>query len=242
MASFINSYRFGIVLPKITTCTLIASTTSARSQNITAPSAINAGDLLIYCDHGYQTVSGPIPAVTPTGFTNLFNRLPASGGRRLYYSAKIADGTEDSTSIAGMINSAGTGSQFGIGKAMLQFRCDRAVTDFGALTGNIGVPTSDQTSMNTSGSRTITSGSATVLKPTLIIGAETGIANCTFHLKDSGVNVEDATPIDFNDGSQAALQNKVAWYFRSSLPVDIAADLSAGGSQHWTSGFYMELN
>lgn len=100
----------------------IAFRSSATSEDasVTAPSDIVSGDLLVLYDRAVN-VSGNPTAVTPSGFTTVFNATDSTT-RRTICSFKIANGTEAGASITGM---DGNSADF---KILLVFSTNGATT------------------------------------------------------------------------------------------------------------------
>lgn len=100
------------VINVINVITFIGSATNFSTDNtstLTAPSDIEAGDILIFTDFVPNYTSGTVPS----GFTNIILTEVVGVDHRTSY--KIADGTEGGTTITGM-----TGSDFAC--ALLVFR------------------------------------------------------------------------------------------------------------------------
>jgi len=94
---------FGVAQAVLTSITQALSATSTAST-ITAPSGIQAGDLIVLLDKAANSFLTAPTAVTPTGFTNASNVTSAITRQMLSW--KKADGTEGGTSITGMNGSA----------------------------------------------------------------------------------------------------------------------------------------
>jgi hypothetical protein len=100
----------------LTSITQVLSATSTATT-ITAPSGIQAGDLIVMADCA-GGVSTPTDVI-PTGFTGIeTNTTPITSRMRCSY--KLADGSEGGTSITGMA-ATGFGS---VAKAIYVFRGD----------------------------------------------------------------------------------------------------------------------
>lgn len=80
-----------------------------NAVTITQPVETRSGDLLLIYNYASNQVSATIPtAVTPSGYTNIFNvgRSTATIGQRITGYYKIADGTEGGVSVTGMDSTA----------------------------------------------------------------------------------------------------------------------------------------
>jgi hypothetical protein len=115
--------------------------TTSSDPTITAPATINAGDLLILIDRADTELSTPPTDVTPSGFTQILTQTVTNGvdfAIRLSVSRKIADGTEDGSTITGM---AGENQDY---KILYQFRAS-----FGAISSfSTSTPTQEGTTGN----------------------------------------------------------------------------------------------
>ena len=216
-----NLSGFGVRQVGLTTVSFIASTTST-AETITAPASINAEDLLVLFDSARATLAEPT-AVTPSGFTNFisFSAIsgPSSVGIRNMVSYKIADGTEDSTSITGMTGDITDN------KVMLQFRGNTSIS---SVTSNvIGSPAVTD---NNPASQTITASSGTA---PMILGA----------LYASDTTVSPRTFSAVADGevtSSTLLYAKYKLYDTS--PSNHSADMDDEGTNNSLASFYLELS
>lgn len=234
MGFVVNSFRFGA--PPITSLSLIASTTSNLSDSCTAPaSGIVAGDLLVFCDMVYSTTVNPSLA-TPSGFTNKADFLPdtSPGVRRFAFSTKIADGSENGVSYTGM-SPAGTGTQRMRGKAILQFRADRAIVAVGSgLGAGSVVPNSSARS------KVITTGTGPA--PLLLIGWESSNNAAVLDITVSASSVKDGIVTNSSASTDAnPVKNQVAWKAYISGNVDATVECTNSG-QSCVGGFYVHLD
>lgn len=82
-----------------------AYTTDPGAVSVTTPTGIEEGDLLIYVNMAAALSATPPSLVTPTGYTNAVNTsstaFPATRMAMFY---RVADGTEDSDVLTGMVS------------------------------------------------------------------------------------------------------------------------------------------
>jgi hypothetical protein len=109
------------------TLTHIATSSVTSSGNISHPATIEPGDLLVYMGCALETGSADPPAMgNPSGYTSIreVNATPGgSNGMRARSAYKLADGSEDSSSI-NISTSAGTEAETA---CILQFRPNIAI-------------------------------------------------------------------------------------------------------------------
>lgn len=188
-------------------------------NDVTAPASIDAGDLLVLTNHClYQTGGG-----LPTGFTQIAN-ISAISYVETIISYKIADGTEDSSSIVGMTN----GGVYGNVYLLLQFRCDTEIST---------VTVQDLAQQITSGNPTsqtcnASGGSA----PLIVIGSYCGVTSGTFTTTFSPA--EDAEITDVGAYTRSYLDYKIY----NSSPADHTIDMGTVAYENILSSFYLELS
>ncbi len=192
-------------------------TFSFNSSSVTGLASIQAGDLLIYSDRGYQK-SEPTQVV-PTGFT-LIADTTASGDTRHTLSYKIATGSEASTAITGMNYNGGI-------KLLAVFRADIALS---------GVSVQDVASQGTTGNpaaQTVDSGSGTA--PIIALGA--------FGAYDNSIaeSMTGATFIEENDFADSG-EESVLGYNIMTTPTDVTVDMPDEGSSNTLISCYLELS
>ncbi|MBX9844568.1 MAG: hypothetical protein K2Z80_22440 [Xanthobacteraceae bacterium] len=231
-------FKHGVPL---TSLTLIDATTSAGSANVTAPSAIEAGDLLVFCDFNIKTSpAGLATVVIPSGFTQKL-QSDIDTARRWVFSTKIPTGAEDSATLTG--SSAGN---FNMGKACLQFRGNRAIATVGSATNPIyspGTGVGDGTGATPAG---VTSGNP--VGPVIVVSGAPALVLAFYH--NTGNN--SASVIDprsftaAKDGDQGvngsgsgAAAYYMAWKFMTATD-NILIDQDDEG-QGGLGGFFLPL-
>lgn len=125
-----------MVFPSTAAPTVTTVTTASTTHNITMPATVNSGDLLLAVVV-FFIVGSPPTITTPTGWTQLFHTgINVAGDITHAAYAKVADGTEDGTTV----NFATDTSTTGIGHAY------RATDWFGTLAGvEAATPVTDTT-------------------------------------------------------------------------------------------------
>lgn len=185
--------RRSVAAPAVTSIAYVAHTTST-ANTIVAPSSINAGDLLVLFDFA-QNISGVVTDVVPTDWTSF--RHAAFSPRRLRGSYKIADGTEDGSTITGMDGSSSDD------KIMVQYRADVAIASFSASGGGGATSSGDpvQDTISASGGTPpvlglVTFGSSGAISPrTTSITPNHELSSSTrFYLHDY---VQNTSPADY---------------------------------------------
>ena len=210
--------RSGMIFPAatggLTTLSFIASTI-ADADSITAPASINSGDLLVMFDYSGKPSGGG----TPTGFTNIFDTSGAYVD--IIASYKIADGTEDSSSITGL-----TGGYAGL-KIIQQFRGDDTISSISAQ---------DIASQVTDGDPSTQTCNASLGSSPLIVfgmyGSHDTISTRTFSPTEDGETD--------NTGSAEQLHAKYKIY--NSSPADVTIDMGAVDFQNALGSFYLEAS
>lgn len=191
---------------------------SSTAETITAPASIDAGDLLVFCDFATQVFSAPA-AVTPSGFTNFVNASAGGAvGVRGMISYKIADGTEDSSSITGMNGNNGNY------KVLLQFRGNVAIS---SVTANvIGTPT--VTSGDPSSQNLAASGGTVPLVAIAYYSSSGNIAGArTFSpAADAELNADDNLYVKYK--------------LYDNSPADHTVDMDDEGNNNLLISFYLE--
>lgn len=210
---------FGAGGGRLTSLALQGSATLSTAASITAPSDINAGDLLILVDRA----DGAGASVVPSGFSSVtaFQSSVAEAGYRLNVSFKVATGAEESTSIGGMDGSASDS------KIMACFRGAAPIS--AAMAG--GVLTQD--SADNPAGLTILAGAATA--PLLVVGVYSSHAPGTVDprafstTKDAEVGSADSTLY-------------LAWKFYASSPANTTIDMDDEGDINILIGAYITLS
>lgn len=100
----VMALQTNVLLPAPVVQTLLTQAfgTSSTTHNVTMPSTVNAGDLLMVI---FATADGSITTTTPSGWTSIAIQS-SQGAARGQVFAKIADGTEDSTNVDFVTSSA----------------------------------------------------------------------------------------------------------------------------------------
>lgn len=205
----------------VATISFIASTTSTAAT-ITAPATINAGDLLILFDNNDQLSSTP-PSVVPTGFTQITVYTGDDG--TVFYkgliSYKIANGTEDSSTITGLASLFS-----GVRKCLLQFRGNIAITSITPVSIDASFTEGDPAS------RVVPSASGVV---PLIVFAE-------YFCNSSSISAATRTFSPAADGEvNSSNFQYIKYKIYNSSPADITADLGDNGGGNALSSFYLRV-
>lgn len=191
----------------LTAITQVLSATSTATT-ITAPSGIQAGDLIVLLDRAEGDPFGGVPAsAVPTDFNTItdVNMTTASvEGIRTILSYKLANGTEGSSSLTGM---AGTGR---VDKALLVFRGDKAASTITVASANGQATNGNPTAQNV----TASSGIA----PLVVIGGYTS--------EDTIPGVSPRTMSPAKDGEvNPNTSLYLAWKIYNSSPADVSVDM-----------------
>lgn len=206
---------------RLTTITQVLSATSVATT-ITAPSGIQAGDLIVMYDYafGIYGVPGDVP---PSGFTVISNLTDGSNNRAIA-AYKLADGTEGGTSITGMTGSSPSA------KAIYVFRGNiRAKT---ATVGDVGAT---QTSGNNAAQVVNV---AAVLPPLIVLafyGSNGSIDPRTFSPAKDG-EIES-----FNDGTYGDAECWIAFKIYNLSPADTTVDIDDEGDENTLQSCYIQL-
>ena len=203
---------FGAGGGALTTLALQGSATLSTAASITAPSDINAGDLLLFLDRTFGTET----SVIPSGFTELV----ADTGLKLYLSFKVASGAEQSTTIGGMSGSAHS-------KIMACFRGNRPIT---AAMG--ASPLSEQSSGNPTGFA-VTAGAGT---PPLLVVAAYSVNPAGAVDPRTFSTTKDA------ETASADSSLYLAWKFYASSPANTTIDMDDEGTNNTLLGAYLTLS
>lgn len=122
--------------PAISSLTFVASASSADVSTVTIPGSAVAGDIAVLTDSGTGFAPGPTKVV-PSGWTEIAESTPGSGGTRTVTSYKVLTaGDISSPSVTGMAKI----SSGDMDKLMLVFRPDVPINTVVASTWN--APTS----------------------------------------------------------------------------------------------------
>ena len=202
----------------ITTCTEQAHS-SSTTATFTAPASINAGDLLVaVCRGANSGIDAPADSV-PSGFTEIATLSGTNAGRRMTYSYKIADGTEDSEVLDSI---AADDTWINL---LVQFRADEPITAV-AVQSIVSQLTS-----NNPTSKTVTSATGAV--PLLAI--TTWMDSPTS--SDISPRTQSPALTELSDNTHLYLGYK----FYSSSPADVTFDMDDEGSSNALVGWYFEL-
>lgn len=206
---------------RLTTITQVLSA-DAETESITAPSGIQAGDLIVLFDAASTGYGSAPTAVTPSGFTNIINTSGAvSGfaGWRMMLSYKLAVGTEGSSSITGMIGDGLTG------KCLLVFRGNKPATL---------ITTADPEGEATDGNPTAkTVGAASGVVPLIVIGGYVSVSG----------TVSPRTFSPAKDGEINTDSNDVwlAWKIYNTSPADVSIDMDDEGNGNGLQTCYIQM-
>lgn len=195
------------------------SATSVAST-ITAPTGIQAGDIIVLFDSA-QNLSTIPATVVPTGFTSIIN-APSSLSHREIISFKLADGTEGGTTITGM--NGATSNR----KVIFVFRGDIAITTVTpANAGNVTTSGNPASTLVTS-----SAGIAplVVLAGWAIPNADGSVDNRSFNpAKDAELNPSPSTSAYF------------AYKIYNSAPADITVDMDDEGVDNQYVFCYLQV-
>jgi len=193
--------------------------TTANATTITAPSEIEADDLLVMIDAAENTASTPT-SVVPTGFTQIGSDLESgTTNMKLIASYKIADGTEDGATITGMSGSRQDG------KIIMQFRGDRPIASF-----SVSTPVT-QSVLGNPTAQTIAASSGT--QPVLAIMAFFDCNSCASVNPRTDNSATEAVEISFSGGGHG-----YAHYVRQPV-ADFTFDMDDEGDGNFLFGFYL---
>lgn len=212
---WLNPANTYVRFPSGMTLTFIEGTASSAAT-ITAPTTINAGDLLIMADFAINAASVPT-TVVPTGFTSISNTNNTTTCK-LIFSYKIADGTEDGSTITGMDGDSLDRKTIG------QFRGSPAIStvtlsaifDSGFTAGDPAI-------------QTITASAGT--PPLIVIGCA---------VTTSAAN--PLTNMSVSDGQFEASINRiqVSYKIYDTGPANVTVDVADNGDNNKGIGFYVE--
>lgn len=200
----------------ITPFTVVDDNSSNGTPNITFPSGIQAGDLLLLADFGVNSIGGAPSSVLLSGFTAIINE--AVGNARLIVSYKVATGSESGT-VAGM-DATST-----IAKLMAAFRGSHAVRRI--FTGDPHV----QVTTNNPDPQTVLA--AATCRPLVVFGV---------YCADGGIPFADAEMSPAPDGSlvQSATVIRIKWKdYTHAVPQDVTVNQPDDGSNA-TASFYLK--
>ncbi|MFA5387038.1 MAG: hypothetical protein WC322_01425 [Candidatus Paceibacterota bacterium] len=208
--------------PSVATLSYIDSTGSSFSSTITAPAAINAGDLLILVDSGRNTVATPAEVI-PSGFTKFDEYVDAGLFYRVTWSYKIADGTEDGATLTGMLAIAT------ISKICYQFRGNVSITGISQFSKVVQFTSSDPTA------QVVTASGGAVPLIVLVYYNSTGnISPRTFSpAKDGEENDNNDTGVVSNAW--------LAYKIYNSSPADVTVDMDDEGDRNLIYSFYLQV-
>ena len=195
------------------------SSSLSTGETITAPSDIVSGDLIFMLDEALAGKVSP-SEVIPTGFTAIssIGGSPSPSNSRQIISYKIADGSEASASITGMLGSSQN-------KIIAVFEGDSAI-------GSVAIQDiSEEVTTGNPSSQAITSGGGT---PALIVVGCYGSNGAVSPRTWTGGT---ATEINSADNE--------TWFdyeiFNTS-PSNITIDMDDEGSVNFLQGFYAECS
>lgn len=210
----------------LTSITQVLSATSTGT-NITAPSGIQAGDLIVLYDCATAAI-GSVTEVTPTDF-NSIAAIAVGTNARAVASWKLALGTEGSSSITGMA-AAGAGSTT---KVMYVFRGDIPASLITVASTN---------SQGTSGNptaQTVTSSSG--VAPLVILGFYAARDDITISPRTftvGGVGAKDAEL----ESNGTFGDTWVAYKIYNSSPQNASIDMDDEGSANLLVSCYIQMS
>lgn len=203
----------------LTTVSFLASSTSVDSETITLPASIAAGDLIIVLD-AISNDSSPT-LVTPSGFTNVTNAT--SSYMRFASCYKIADGSEASTSVTGLLPDPPGGGA----KIAAVFRGDVAISSF--TPASINQPSIDNANPT---AQSVTASGGT--PPLIVFG---------FYVNDygSGVNPRTFSPTkdgEINESGATYCDLWLAYKIYNSSPANVTVDMDDEGYGNGIQSYY----
>lgn len=203
----------------VSSITQVGSATST-AETITAPATVNEGDWLVLVDFVVDSGGSP-SSVVPSGFTEI--ATDAASFARMTLSHKLADGTEDSATLTGM-----TGD-FGVGKALYQFRGDVDITSVNLSTANTQATTGNPSSSNAGG------GASGGTAPLVVLAAYATFGG-------TPVNPRDFSPTE--DGELVAASGALYLLHKiyNTSPADVTVDMDDEGSENYLFDVYAELS
>jgi hypothetical protein len=186
----------------LTALSQVLSATST-GETIDAPAGIVAGDLLVLLDKAQSDGTTPT-AVLPTGFTSIHDDGLSTIRQKASY--KLADGSEASASITGMVGN------FGNAKILLVFRGNNAAQSL-TLAGAAGEATAGDPSAQVVGA----SGGTAPLIVLGFYGAPGGLAGLD-------IDTRSFTPAK-DDEVNSTTRLYAAWKIYDSSPADVTVDM-----------------
>jgi hypothetical protein len=199
-----------------TSLTVPASATSTATT-ITAPADIQAGDVLLLLDKASDIDGGSPTAVVPTGFTNI-STLNDTSVQTQICSYKIADGSEASSTITGMVGGNN------VRKAMIVIRPDAPATAVNV--GSLGAEISNANPA----AKSVT---ASAGSPALIVIGAYGNAFAAISPRTFSTTADaEITP---------ATNLYLAYKIYNSSPADTSIDMDDEGTSNALQGFYLEV-
>lgn len=200
----------------LSTLSQVLSATSS-STTITAPSGIQAGDLLVLLDRA-DNLSLP-STVVPTGFTSIANVNNGSGMRQIV-SYKLATGSEGGASITGMAGG------LDVNKALAVFRGNVPIASISVASLNAPAPTdANPTAQN------VTAAGGTV--PLIVFGC--------YSATNTIVSPRTFTPAKDGELNPSPSQTLyLAWKIYNSAPANVSVDMDDEGSANTLASFYLQ--
>lgn len=201
----------------LTPLTVVDSNSSNGNPNITYPSGLQSGDLLLLADFGVNSSGGAPSSVLLSGFTSIINE--AVGNARLIVSYKISNGTE-SGSATGM-DATST-----IAKLIAAFR-----GNYPARRVFVGDP---DVQVTTSNPDPQTIAASATCRPLVVFG---------IYCADGGIPFADAEMTPAPDGAlaQSATVIRIKWKdYTHAVPQDVEVNQPDDGSNA-TASFYLKV-
>lgn len=195
-----------------------ASSVSDASANITLPSTVQAGDLIVLVDR--TTAGGSAPTkVIPTGFTEIRSDSANTGTTfiRVTYSYKIADGSDASAVVTGQ-TSPNTRT-----KIALVFSGNRPISAVNVGFSDAQITDGDPTAI------VVTSGGGAA--PLVVFGGY------------AGSNVSPRTMSPAKDAEVNSTANHyLAYKIYNTSPADVTVDMDDEGVLNGLAGFYISAS
>lgn len=221
MSVLINPYRLGSAAP--TSISQQSSATSTNSATITAPSGIQAGDLLVLLDSVWNNFAAPPASSVPTGFTSIVTAtLGAAFSARMTLSYKKADGTESSASLTGMTGSGGAA------KVLYTFRGNTPINDV-----NVSATGSEATDGNPVAQTISASGGTPPLVAIAGYSSSAAVDPRTFTV--GGVGAKDGEL----EAAGTSIFTWLAYKLYNASPANISVDMDDEGSSNIILSVYL---
>lgn len=215
--------RFRLGGKKPTTSLSQQATAVSATANLTGPSTILAGDLLVFLDNAFTTGGQPTTAV-PSGFTQIrADTVGGSSDSKQVMSYKIADGTEASASIQGMTATA-------YAKSLVVYRGDNPISA-------VLVASSAGQATDANPTAQVVTSSAGVA-PLVVVG---GYGGTTLGISPRTFTPAKDSEIQSANGAQV-MDTWQAWKIYNSSLADVTIDMDDEGNDNILQSFYLQVS